>query len=345
MGGKKGAKKGSSGKNDEEDDSTQRLYNLYGKKCRELGTRIPQKVREKFDEVLDEGEYLTDVSIPLYLQLNLWDPIGWEGAKALGESLTAIKFDKLKTLRFWKCGIEDNGLRYICSYLAINKSVEVLEILDNNITSLGCEFLGRVLKKEAESPITTLRLDHNPIHAVGVTMLAEGLVMNPFMKILSLNYCEIEKDAAVPLVHILIYIKSELKELYLKGNNLENEGSEEILKAVQVSKNLTKLDLADNKIKELGKDGIVVKQIAAAVTFENCMVSSYDLSCNYFDDEAVIFIKNKLEEGGLVGDFKLTIKLDQDFQTAFKKMLDVNKKKAKKAKKAKKKKGKKGKKK
>ena len=55
----------------------------------------------------------------------------------------------------------------------------------------------------------------------------------------------------------------------LKGNNLENEGAEEILKAVQVAKNLAKLDLADNKIKELGKDGIVVKQIAAAVTFEN----------------------------------------------------------------------------
>lgn len=254
----------------------------------------------------------------------------------MGDALYGIKFDKLKTLRFWKCGIEDNGLRYICNYLASNKSVEVLEVMDNGITSLGCEFLGRVLKKEAESPITTLKLDHNPIHAAGVAMLAEGLAMNPTIKILSLNYSEIEKAAATPLAHVLLYIKSQLKELYLKGNNLENEGVAEIMKAAQVAKSLVKVDFADNKIKEAGTEGLVTKEIAAAVTFEGCTVRSFDFSYNHFDDEAVDLIKNKLEEGGFISDFKLTLKLDEDYQIAFKKMLDTNKKKAKKAAKAKK---------
>lgn len=254
----------------------------------------------------------------------------------MSEALLGIKYDKLRTLRFWKCGIEDNGLRYVCSYLGSNKSVEVLEVMDNGITSLGCEFLGRVLKKEAESPIATLKLDHNPIHAAGVAMLAQGLAMNGTIKILSLNYAEIEKEAATPFVHVLLYIKSQLKELYLKGNNLENEGVAEIMKAAQVAKSLTKIDFADNKIKEGGAEGIVTKEIASAVTFEGCSVRSYDFSYNYFDDEAVDKIKNKLEEGGFVSDFKLTLKLDEDYQLAFKKILDVNKKKAKKASKAKK---------
>jgi len=214
--------------------------------------------------------------------------------------------------------------------------------MDNGITSLGCEFLGRVLKKEVESPITTLKLDHNPIHAEGVSMLAEGLVMNPTIKILSLNYAEIEKAAAKPLVHILLYIKSQLKELYLKGNNLESEGVAEIMKAVQLAKSLNKVDFADNKIKESGSGGLVTKEIGSTVTFEECTVRSFDFSYNYFDDEAVDFIKNKLEEGGFVFDFKITLKLDEAYQIAFKKMLDTNKKKAKKkAKKATKKKKKK----
>jgi hypothetical protein len=45
----------------EEDDSTERFFNLYSKKCKELGISIPAKVREKINDILDEGEVLTDV--------------------------------------------------------------------------------------------------------------------------------------------------------------------------------------------------------------------------------------------------------------------------------------------
>ena len=214
-----------------------------------------------------------------------------------------------------------------------NKSVETLEIMDNGITALGCEFLGRILKKEVGSAISTLKLDHNPIGTAGVMMLCEGLDMNPAIKVLSLNYCEIGKDGGKPLTKMLVYIKSELKELSLKGNNLENEGVEEILKAVQIAKNLTKVDLSDNKIKENNPDGGVTKQICAAVTFEKCSVQSYDFSYNHFDDRAVELIAKKIEDGGFVSDFKLTIKMEEDFRAGFKKILDANKKKNKKSKK------------
>ena len=223
-----------------------------------------------------------------------------------------------------------------------NKSVEILEVMDNNITSLGCEFLGRVLKKEIESPITTLKLDHNPIGTAGVNMLGQGLAMNPNIKLISLNYCEIDKEGAKALMQILVYIKSNLKELYLRGNNLENDGVKEIISAVQISKNLTKLDLADNKVKELLPEGEVATQIAAAVTFEKCPVRSYDFSYNFFDDKVVELLVKKIEDGGVVSDFKLTVKMEDAFRASFIKMLAANKKKAKKGK-SKGKKGKKGK--
>ena len=63
MGGKKAAKKtkGSSGDSAGDDDSTERLYNLYGKKCAELSTSIPAKVQEKFNEAIGDGVFLTEV--------------------------------------------------------------------------------------------------------------------------------------------------------------------------------------------------------------------------------------------------------------------------------------------
>jgi len=224
-----------------------------------------------------------------------------------------------------------------------NKSVEIIEIMDNGITSLGCEFLARVLKKETESPITTLKLDHNPLGSEGVINLCKGLDMNPILKVLSLNYCEIGKEAAKSISNVIIYIKSEMKEISLKGNNLENEGVGEILKAVQISKNLLKIDLADNKVKEAGDTGVVVEQICKAVTVEDCPVKSYDLSYNNFDDAAADLIVSRLELGGLVPDFKLTIKMNDDLLSKLKDVLVKNKKSAKKSKKGKKgkKKGKK----
>lgn len=62
MSGKKAVKKGKgSAGNDGEDDSTERFLALYGKKCKELGISVPAKVREKINDALDEGEFLTDV--------------------------------------------------------------------------------------------------------------------------------------------------------------------------------------------------------------------------------------------------------------------------------------------
>lgn len=267
--------------------------------------------------------------------------MGWQGAKALGDALLEIKYDKLKSLRFWKCNIEDNGLRYICNYLMANKSVETLEIMDNNITALGCEFLGRVLKQEVDSQISTLKLDHNPFGSAGVAMLAQGLCMNPVLKVLSMNYCEIDKAGARPLTQVFVYIKSTLKEVMLRGNNLESEGVKEIMSAIQISKNLLKIDLADNKVKETGTGSELMLELNKAVGLEKCPVRSYDLSYNNFDDKAIQEIVKNIESGGLVYDFKLTIKTDESFINSFKKILDANKKKAKKRKGKGKKKGKK----
>jgi hypothetical protein len=112
------------------------------------------------------------------------------------------------SLRLWKTFCEDEGVRAICQWLQTNKTIFFLELLDNRITPLGCEFIGRILHPKTSSPIHTLKLDHNDIGAQGVKYLAEGISVNKTLKSLSLTYCNIDYKGARPLFEIVVYTKS-----------------------------------------------------------------------------------------------------------------------------------------
>ena len=65
-------------------------------------------------------------------------------------------------MRLWKSYIQDEGVRAICEFLHGNQSMLCLELMDNKITHLGCEFLGRTMVPGPKCPpICYLKLDHN----------------------------------------------------------------------------------------------------------------------------------------------------------------------------------------
>lgn len=136
------------------------------------------------------------------------------------DALIQIDYKHTFSLRLWKTYCEDEGVRHVCRWLAMNKTVRFLELLENRITWLGCEFIGQIMHPKTNSPIHTLKLDHNDIGAKGVEALAKGLCMNQTINSLSLTYCNINYEGARPIFEILIYTKSNLKELNLTGNHL-----------------------------------------------------------------------------------------------------------------------------
>lgn len=97
-----------------------------------------------------------------------------------------------------------------------------------------------------EPTITILKLDHNNFGARGMVNLAEGLAVNPTLKMLSLQYCSIDENAAQALFEILIYTRSAIEDLNLNGNNLGNEGVKTVLTGTSIAKSLKKLHIADN---------------------------------------------------------------------------------------------------
>jgi len=137
-------------------------------------------------------------------------------------------------------------VRAVCQYLEVSKAVAFLELLDNNITPLGCEFLSKAMHPKLSPQIQILKLDHNQFGSDGVIALSEGLAVNPVLRMLSLTYCGIDADGAEALFEIMIYSRSALEEVNLSGNLLMNEGICTLLRGVAIAKSLKKILVADN---------------------------------------------------------------------------------------------------
>jgi Ran GTPase-activating protein (RanGAP) involved in mRNA processing and transport len=120
--------------------------------------------------------------------------MGPVNVRAIMDTFSEITYKHLKTLRLWKVKAEDEGIRSICNYIEKAQTITYLDLLDNEITPLGCEFLGKILG--AGSPILKLKLDHNCFGTEGLMNLTVGLSKNSTIEKLSLKYCKIDHFGA-----------------------------------------------------------------------------------------------------------------------------------------------------
>jgi Ran GTPase-activating protein (RanGAP) involved in mRNA processing and transport len=90
------------------------------------------------------------------------------------------------------------------------KTVFKIDLLDNKITSLGCEFISNVVHPKSNTVLEILKLDHNEFGSMGMIALSEGLAINKTIKNLSLSYCNIDAQGARALFEILIFSQSKV---------------------------------------------------------------------------------------------------------------------------------------
>ena len=334
MGGKK--KEAKVAKVAVDDDSTEKIYAAYRRKLKEFGLDMPRRMIEKFNEIRDEKNpgTLTDLII--------WEPIGPLGARAMGEALKEVKYEHLKQVRFWKSGIEDEGVRALVAYIEGNPNIKHVELMDSGLTQLACEFLARPLGPVINHPLALLKLDHSSIGDDGLAMLARGLAMNQTLKILSLAYCDITVLGARALLEIVIFHKSAISDLDLQGNYLRAEGTEEFLHGLKINKSIDKLNLADNQI-----DDTIFKCFPDFLA-GNQTLKKLDISANNFSEEGIPVLSQALgavnEEGLPVNATLLDLTMPASLSKEILDEIDAVMS-AKKPKKGKKGKGKKGKKK
>ena len=86
--------------------------------------------------------------------------------------MTLANYKHCVSIRFWKGKCQDEGARLVSEYLIKFHNVSVLELLDCEISMLGCEFLNQAFMPRTGANLTMIKLDHNPIGDEGMNILA-----------------------------------------------------------------------------------------------------------------------------------------------------------------------------
>jgi len=238
-------KKGAEG----EVDYFEEFLKKYNKNKKEFDTPKINDAEAIIQQIQDEGE-----DIPAWDFSQEFDQMSF---RVLMHSLRQSGYNKIRGMRLWKCNGGDESVRSVCYYLDSDPNtpagppeVEDVQFTDNAVSPLGCEFLGRTLGPNGNKKITYLRLDYNQFGAPGVEKLSLGLAQNSTLRVLSLQYCGIGPEGGEYLGHILMFIKSALEDLRLRGNNLGREGVVEVFNGARRAKNLKSLDVFDCKFSE-----------------------------------------------------------------------------------------------
>ena len=164
--------------------------------------------------------------------------------------------------------------------------------MDNNITPLGCEFIGRTLCNQ-NNKIIKLKLDNNPIATEGLAKLAVGLRENSTVEKLSFNYCGIDPSGVKYIQEIMANINCKLRSLKMQGNPLGNEGSYELLRAVNIcGQNLEKLNMGDVQMNLLNCQIELGNSIQERIAKELCSIiegneniAKYNFRNNFIPDD------------------------------------------------------------
>lgn len=127
------------------------------------------------------------------IQLMFWEEVGLAGTQAIFESfcqhggykhLEIVILSNLKTY--------DEGLKSLCKYMETAKTIKQLELEINQISPIGCTYLGNALSPRNLVPTTKLNLSYNKFGSEGLKNLAKGLAENGTLEQLVLNGCEID---------------------------------------------------------------------------------------------------------------------------------------------------------
>lgn len=210
--------------------------------------------------------------------------------RAFMEVASELQYEHLKLLRIWKGGIGDEGLRVICKYLVSGYSLELIDVIQNQISPLGCEFLGKAMNSPL-CRVKHLKLDDNLIGSAGLKALSLGLRTNNIIDKLSLKYCGIDEEGARYIQEILANISTQLRSLKLQGNQMGNSSVYQILRAVEHCDSLQKINLADTNMKLLDyqpeRDSIaeMLAQQLILLMGKNDKIIKYDIRFNPMHDE------------------------------------------------------------
>jgi hypothetical protein len=126
--------------------------------------------------------------------------------------------------------------------------LEELQITSSGLTASGSSRLFPGLS--ANKSLAIVRFDYNPLGSEGLGHLCDGLSTSASLRSFSAQFCEVEGQAgAIALRPLLMFVRSNMAELNLQGNQLGFLGFMELITCGFLrAKNLRRVNLAGNSI-------------------------------------------------------------------------------------------------
>lgn len=248
---------------------------VYQKKQREFDTPKIPDMEDIKSRIENDGEEVLNWNFT-----REFDPMAF---RVLFQSLRQGGYNLIESIRIWKCNGGDESVRSVCGYLNTPEpqpQVKDLQFVDNGVTELGCEFLGKTLGPAGNKQVLILNLNYNKFGSPGMQKLSNGLSMNNTLRVLQLSYCGIHEDGGQLLKHILMFEHGILERLELRGNFLGNAGISEVFSGARRAKLLTTIDVFDNKFTDTPEviDGL--KELFGV----NPKITTYNLGGNAISD-------------------------------------------------------------
>eukprot|EP00505_MAST-04D_sp_SCG-Rhode-Island_P003100 Stramenopile-MAST_4_protein_3100 len=268
---------------------------IYAKNCAEIG--VPAQ--------------------PVYLE-NLTDKNKYEcvmnpstvGKRLLDEDIVCIadtlrEAEHIKSLNISGNGLQCASGRHVAQALAVNTTLETVDVSNNDIGDAGVSAIATSLAANVNSKVISLNFNSTHFGPEGAGSIMKIFEQSSTSLIANLSLegngldCTSLSILARGLVHA-----TPLKVLSLRFNNIGNDGSNDLWKALfevarrhdaHGSVGLTSLDLSSNNI---GDDGLRVLAAVARGSNTTLPLQRLAIRSNRLTDRSASVIANALVEGG-----------------------------------------------
>lgn len=210
----------------------------YLRKLKHLNQRADNRLLHFLEQPMTRSLYLCNNTLSIDSIVGLTSPV------RVHDTLhqLSLKFSRLNDL----------AISTLCEALKFNKSIEILDLEGNAITSDGARALSLVL--DSNTPLKTLNLKENQIGDKGVKHLADIILSgkNTHLEILNLSKNNIGSDGAKIYANSLMNVTNNISEIFLNDNNIGNIGISPLLELCEKNQNIKILRLENNGINDDG---------------------------------------------------------------------------------------------
>lgn len=269
--------------------SDSEMRNIFDAKCRDYKIKFDERLYKRFKnsqnkkmqykifemEASAVGPKTADV-ITQILQNHLHFKVICLSGNSLFDdgALSIAKFiaqnKNIISVDVSSCRIRDFGSAAIFKAMSINRTVIFLNI--GSTTCVSRNSLGQLAIEElkdmlmANTVLSELDLSMSEISCEMMPLFSQGLSFNTTLQVLNMADNNIRAKGAVKLLHAII--KSNIKELNLSNNHIDDNVSIQLKSFLEKNKMIENLDLSGNKLTSK-----FINAISSPLSYETSLIS------------------------------------------------------------------------